>query len=241
VNLKSHRRQLFLPTQPLVAERPLHPPPRRVLVALREVVFFWEGIKPELFAIIIPKPSTLRQVQVQVGRELFVSTTPYSFVASSWLFPSSLPEKIHSTGGCIIAGGNQSAVNCNGNTQTINGDPGTSAGTLNIQLPVRQLVAVISVMLCIGYVMGDNNAGGCIINGGTQTGVNCSGNSQTIIPSTSPSTASILSNHLLWCVSVVSLFVSNAFRPLFRKTAVYQSLRYGLQLSFSSLPSLKFM
>jgi hypothetical protein len=75
-------------------------------------------------------------------------------------------------GGCIINGGNQSGVSCNNNVVT---NVATRAGFI-AQLPVLQWTAIVSVLLCVGLVMGDDTAGGCVINNGTQNGFTCDNN-----------------------------------------------------------------
>lgn len=80
-----------------------------------------------------------------------------------------------SAGGCIYNGGNQTGGNCSGNTNNVNPKPSIAAG---FKVDLR-LLALLYILLNLGFVLGDQTAGGCIYNGGDQQGSVCNNNNNT--------------------------------------------------------------
>jgi hypothetical protein len=85
-----------------------------------------------------------------------------------------------SAGGCIYNGGNQTGGNCSGNTNNVNPKPSIAAA---LKVDFR-LLALLYILLNLGFVLGDQTAGGCIYNGGDQQGSDCNNNtsSQSLAP-----------------------------------------------------------
>jgi hypothetical protein len=94
-----------------------------------------------------------------------------------------------SAGGCINNGGTQQNVNCSNN---VNNAPGNSnpnnAGNINIDL---RWIVILYILFSIGFVLADDSTGGCINNGGNQSNVNCSNNTNN--PDAISGTSNILS------------------------------------------------
>ena len=81
-------------------------------------------------------------------------------------------------GGCVVNGGDQSGiVDCSGNTNNVNEEPGV-ASSLNVDL---RFLAVLCIILNLFNFVGADTVGGCIVNGGTVQNLNCSGNTQNTI------------------------------------------------------------